>query len=246
MTKTSGLVKRWRESFRAVSAQRRSAVNGSQTRSEEWSWCSVVAPPCPPPALMWLWMGWHCLESPAHAHTQNLAQAAGLGSCQPGRTQFKECFKVYTPLSNWWRSCISLPAFNSGLSSGSLWRLSFFKAALTIPFLSVMPEKLLPLIIPGSGSKQAAPFPFSITRWIFSTHIKKGEKNKEASWAYHVLNAALCCCIKITPRIWLQPTKARNIKLKLQCSFLSAPLWEGIVALLKTLGHFSIPMGDDT
>lgn len=35
MTKTSGSVKRWRESFRAVSAQRRSAVNGSQTTSEK-------------------------------------------------------------------------------------------------------------------------------------------------------------------------------------------------------------------
>lgn len=35
MTKTSGLVKRWRESFSAVSAQRRSAVNGSQTSSQE-------------------------------------------------------------------------------------------------------------------------------------------------------------------------------------------------------------------
>lgn len=62
----------------------------------------------------------------------------------------------------------------------------FFKAALTIPFLSVMSEKLLPLIIPRSGSKQAAPFPFSITRWIFSTDIKKkkgggAEKKREAS-----------------------------------------------------------------
>lgn len=55
----------------------------------------------------------------------------------------------------------------------------FFKAALTIPFLSVMSEKLLPLIIPRSGSKQAAPFPFSITRWIFSTDIKKGGKKRE-------------------------------------------------------------------
>lgn len=34
-TKTSGLVKRWRESFRAVSAQSHSAVNGSQTTSEK-------------------------------------------------------------------------------------------------------------------------------------------------------------------------------------------------------------------
>jgi len=35
MTKTSGSVKRWRESFNAVSVRSRSAVNGSQTTSEK-------------------------------------------------------------------------------------------------------------------------------------------------------------------------------------------------------------------
>lgn len=194
----------------------------------------VGAALCPPCSTNVALNGLALPGEPQHTHTHRHTAWPGCWAGElPAPGHNSECFKVYTPLSNWWRSCISLPAFNSRLSSGSLWRLSFFKAALTIPFLSAMPEKLLPLIIPGSGSKQAAPFPFSITCWIFSTHIKKEGGKKEASWAYHVLNAALCCCIKITPRIWLQPTKARNIKLKLQCSFLSAPLWEGIVALLK-------------
>jgi hypothetical protein len=39
---------------------------------------------------------------------------------------------------------------------------SLFKAASTILFPSLMSEKLLPLIIPGRGSKQE-PLPFAIT-----------------------------------------------------------------------------------
>lgn len=234
MTKTSGSVKRWRESFRAVSAQRRSAVNGSQTTSEEWSWCSAVAPSCPPCSTNVALNGLALVGEPQHRHTHThraWPRLLGCGAASLGGHNSKSALRC-TLLSVIGEEAAFHSLLLIAVGVVALYEGSFFKAALTIPFLSVMSEKLLPLIIPGSGSKQAAPFPFSITCWIFSTHIKK-EKKKEASWAYHVLNAALCCCIKITPRIWLQPTKARNIKLKLQCSFLSALLWGGIVALLK-------------
>lgn len=122
MTKTSGLVKRWRESFRAVSAQSRSAVNGSQTTSEKWTWwsiCSIVAPsssppPPPTPSLMYQWMAWQRAESPdtrTDRQTDTHTRVEGAGMGEAGTTQFRECSKVYAPFSNWWRSCISLTDF---------------------------------------------------------------------------------------------------------------------------------------
>lgn len=93
MTKTSGLVKRWRESFRAVSAQSRSAVNGSQTTGKEWSWCSVVAPSCPPCSTNVALNGLALVWEPQHTHTHSLAQAAGLGSCQPGGHNSKSALR---------------------------------------------------------------------------------------------------------------------------------------------------------
>lgn len=152
---------------------------GRKQRARSEVGAALWPPPAPPAALMWPWMGWHWLESPStDTHTHRAwPRLPGCGAASLGGHNSKSALRC-TLLSVIGEEAAFHSLLLIAVGVVALYEGSFFKAALTIPFLSVMSEKLLPLIIPGSGSKQAAPFPFSITCWIFSTHIKKEKKKR--------------------------------------------------------------------
>lgn len=138
LTKTSGLVKRQRKSFWAVSAHSHSAVNGLLTTSEKWTWCSIVnCPPLPPspPLLMYPmnglaqdWeregektiRGWR--ESRKERlvwHNSKSALRCTLLSVIGEEAAFHSLIScLFTGFNKH-------DAFNSSLSTGPLWSLSF-------------------------------------------------------------------------------------------------------------------------
>lgn len=106
--KQVGWVKRQRKSFWAVSARSHSAVNGLRTTSEKWTWCSIVN--CPPPTAN-VPNEWPATCLGERERRQDYQAPKKEPKREAAMTQFKEYFKVYTPLSNWWRSCASLTDF---------------------------------------------------------------------------------------------------------------------------------------
>lgn len=154
LTKPSGFTKRWRVSFCAVFEHSHSALNGSPVTSEKWTWGALS------PSLMYRWMAWG-----GGSHEGEGAGAGGHNSKTPPRCVPLTVIGEEAAFPR--RFLAFLLALTSVMLLIVLWvppfyTFSLFKAASTVLFPSLMSEKLLPLIIPGWGSRQE-PLPFAIT-----------------------------------------------------------------------------------